>query len=89
MPQATAPERKSAAPRVARAWTAWYEPPGLVLPGDAVPETTLAFDAAGMSPVVELLIAALGQTVPDLVSYTVVDNVPQIPIGPTPVFVLN
>lgn len=70
-------------------WIAWYEPPGLVLPGDAVPETTFAFAAAGSTPVIERQITALGQTVPDIVAYSVVDEVPQIPLGPTPVFILS
>ncbi len=68
-------------------WIAWYEPTGLVLPGDFVPSKTVQFpvDASGME--VELMVSELGQTQPRVSTGAMVGRILTLTLVQTPVFV--
>jgi hypothetical protein len=68
-------------------WFAWYEPGVLVLPGDPVPTTTLAFETSAAKVSIETLITKPGQTHADTESFNSTGGIASIPISPTPVFI--
>ncbi len=68
-------------------WIAWYEPNTLVLPGDAVPETTLAVESTAQDLHVETLITQPNQTTPKTTTLHVDKGTATLPLTPTPVFI--
>lgn len=66
---------------------AWYEPGVLILPGDAVPETTLILETTAATVEVETLITGPGQTEPVLESLSAADGAVTVELSPTPVFI--
>ncbi|HPO12165.1 MAG TPA: hypothetical protein PLI09_01865 [Candidatus Hydrogenedentes bacterium] len=68
-------------------WIAWYDPGVLVLPGDVIPETTLALESTAQNVVVETLITQAGQTTPQTTTIPVSEGVAVVSLTPTPVFI--
>ncbi len=68
-------------------WIAWYYPAQLVLPGDAVPETTITLETDAPEVGVEKLITQPGQDDTDVVKIPANNGVVEIPLSATPVFI--
>jgi len=68
-------------------WVAWYEPGILILPGDAVPETTLTLEITAATVEVETLITGPDQMEPVVESVNAVEGTVTVDLSPTPVFI--
>lgn len=68
-------------------WIAWYEPGILILPEDAVPQTSLDFETSAESVEVEALITEPGRTEAYMDKIGATQGMVTIPISPTPVFI--
>jgi len=69
-------------------WVAWYDPGVLLLPGDAVSQTTLTLNTTAVSLTVESVIIQPDQTEPDTFSVPAQAGVASIALTPTPVYIL-
>lgn len=68
-------------------WVAWYYPALLVLPGDAVPETTIAVESTASRLRVEKLITAPKQTEAETSLVPVTGGTAAVTLTATPVFI--
>lgn len=67
-------------------WIAWYQPPGLFLPGDMAPSKTLQLDIGVSTVQVEPILTQMGQTQPTITTGTSTGGVLTLLLGQTPVF---
>ncbi len=68
-------------------WIAWYEPGTLVLPDDAVPQSTLQFETTAKRVSVETLITKPSQTSAESATVAQSGGIAEIALTPTPVFI--
>lgn len=67
---------------------AWLQPEKLLLPGDPVPEETIAFSVGGSEATIESLITEISREQAERKSASLADGKLQLTLTPTPVFVV-
>lgn len=66
-----------------KTWIAWYEPESIYLPGDQIPNTTVALPNVSGTVNIESLITKVGQSTPDKTT----GDAAKLTLTPTPIFI--